>query len=105
VKPPTIPCFIWFDGLVELGLKLDLLLLVDPACAIPYDTDISSTMSVVAKSYLDSPATTSSVRYELWWYTLDPSPLAIALNMTYSNTDSPNFELGTSQMILQEYFA
>lgn len=72
-------------------------------CAMPRDGEDLSSLSVISKSYLDSPNTTSAVTYELWWYT--GGSLSLTLNSTLGATNSVNYQRGTSQCILQEYFA
>jgi hypothetical protein len=74
-------------------------------CVAPADADGTQTQAIVAKSYLDSPNTTSSVTYELWWYAPVASSQNIHLNRTANDSDNSNNERGTSQCILQEYFA
>jgi len=76
--------------------------------SVSYDVNALSTMSSYHIMFLDSPATTSEVTYKLHFYHGSDGAAAAStfyLNRTVSNTNSHSFELGSSQCILQEYFA
>lgn len=69
-----------------------------------YDVDQNSTITNIGRQYLDSPNTTSAVTYELWFYSTGTAT-PFYLNRTITDSDSGDYVRGTSQMILQEYFA
>ena len=87
----------------EIGSAATQTLRLYGFCAMPRDGETDTSMSIVSKSYLDSPNTTSAVTYELWWYT--QGALSLTLNRTFQDGNSNTHERGTSQCILQEYFA
>lgn len=76
--------------------------------SMPYDTDIATTLNTITLDFLDTPNTTVPIMYFIVVYGAN-NTTPIAINRTYndrSNTyNSWNYEYGTSQMILQEFFA
>jgi hypothetical protein len=77
---------------------------------VVYDNNPASTMSNYHIMFLDSPSTALQVTYKLYYYgTNTSSTYTFFLNRTINdNTDSVNgyvCERGSSQCILQEYFA
>jgi hypothetical protein len=75
---------------------------------VVYDINSATTMSNYHIMFLDSPATTSLVTYKLHFYhASDASAVSSTfyLNRTSGNANNLNSELGSSQCILQEYFA
>lgn len=66
----------------------------------------SDTLTTQVIQYLDSPATTSSVSYELYLYgTPDGGSFTMNVNHCSSNNNDVTREYVTSSVILQEYFA
>lgn len=75
---------------------------------MPYDGDSASTPDILTVDFLDTPNTTVPIMYFIVAYSAhNTTPLAI--NRTYNDRNSAynsyNYEYGTSQMILQEFFA
>jgi len=76
---------------------------------MPYDVDIASTPTILTIDFLDTPNTTQSIRYFIVAFSAhNTTPMVI--NRTYTDRNSNaynsyNYEYGTSQMILQEFFA
>ena len=76
---------------------------------MPYDVDINSTPTILTIDFLDTPNTTVAIMYFIVAFSANKTtPLAI--NRTYGDRNSGaynswNHEYGTSQMILQEFFA
>lgn len=71
----------------------------------PYDGNVDSTPNSVSRSYVDSPNTTSPVTYKLYVSSLFTTGLTVFFNTSVNQTSNPTHETGSSQMILQEYFA
>ena len=76
---------------------------------MPYDVDINSTPTILTIDFLDTPNTTQSIMYFIVAFSAhNTTPMSI--NRTYGDRNSGtynsyNHEYGTSQMILQEFFA
>ena len=75
---------------------------------MPYDANTSSTPGILTLDFLDTPNTIAGIMYFIVAYGADnTTPLAI--NRTYNDrnnaANSREYEYGTSQMILQEFFA
>ena len=76
---------------------------------MPYDVDISSTTTILTIDFLDTPNTTQSIMYFIVAFSAhNTTPMVI--NRTYADRNSGtynsyNYEYGTSQCILQEFFA
>ena len=75
---------------------------------MPYDTDIATTPGILTLDFLDTPNTIAEIMYFIVAFSIHrTTPMAI--NKTYNDRNnanhSSNLEYGTSQMILQEFFA
>lgn len=76
---------------------------------MPYDTNIHSTPSILTIDFLDTPNTTQSIKYFIVAFSAE-NTTPMVINRTYEDRNSGaynsyNFEYGTSQCILQEFFA
>lgn len=71
---------------------------------LPAPTAVDS-MHVMSRSFLDSPNTTSAVTYRLYFYSASTATANVYLNRGNQDIDQADDERGTSQMILQEFFA
>ena len=73
-----------------------------------YDANNATTLDTQAIDFLDTPNTTVPIMYFIVFYTANNTH-PIAINRTYNDRsnyyNSWNYEYGTSQMILQEFFA
>lgn len=71
--------------------------------SLNYFNDNSSTPESAQLWYLDSPSSTSSVTYTMWYS--NNSSVTLATNRTITDTNTFNFERGTCAMILMEVSA
>ena len=76
---------------------------------MPYDVDINSTPTILTIDFLDTPNTTVAIMYFIVAFSAN-NTTPMAINRTYGDRNSGtyntwNHEYGTSQMILQEFFA
>jgi hypothetical protein len=76
---------------------------------MPHDVDINSTPTILTIDFLDTPNTTQSIMYFIVAFSAN-NTTPMVINRTYGDRNSgtynsSNFEYGTSQMILQEFFA
>jgi len=69
-----------------------------------YDIDNATTPFNIQLLYLDSPATTSSITYEVW-FSSELSGTTLYLNRTVEDANNVGLERLSSQVVLQEYFA
>jgi hypothetical protein len=67
------------------------------------DVDTASTMQAHSIRFLDTPATTNTITYELHW--TGTSAQDIHINRTWTDTNSSGYERTSSRTILTEYFA
>jgi len=76
---------------------------------MPYDTDTNSTPNTITVDFLDTPNTTVPIMYFIVAYSINnTTPLTINKTFYERNNvayNSYDYEYGTSQMILQEFFA
>ena len=75
---------------------------------MPYDANTASTPGILTLDFLDTPNTTAGIMYFVVAYGAN-NTTPMAINRTYYDRDNYynewNYEYGTSQMILQEFFA
>lgn len=67
-----------------------------------YDGDWSSTPNTQTMFYYDTPGTTSPITYRIYAQSSNRTTFNIYINRAYANAGAANFEVGISQILVQE---